>query len=420
MAWDTVPAPNYAAFPNDVGNALGGLVSNYQQAQQGQQRTQANDLRNQQDKMLLDQSKAFAGGVPMTPGGTPDWSRIAEIQAEKGNINALGQLAPLIQGQQNLQGANAPDPASDGAGAGGGGSASAPANGGEGGTSKGTYSLSQMITMAEKAGFQGEDAAHIAAVAMAESGGDPGATGSAGEVGLTQINPHAWGFAESARDPQQAFNDAYQVYQKQGWGAWSTDPTSKNFTPGNSMGRYLSQAEADLGKAGGAAGTQVASLGGSDASAYASPEAPAVPSVSAAAGSSIPRANAKTTAIPQQLAANNPAWKGINSALPVGPPGAPAQAPGVGTSAPQAPVPPAQGSVASIASAAGIPPQIAVNIAKAVRVAPGAPLTPEQAEKAKLYIQNYANRTGQQPPQAAQGGPQGGQGQASPGSPPAP
>ena len=57
MTWETVPAPNYAAFDNSpiVGNALGNLVSNYQQAQQGQQRTQANDLRNQQDKMLLDQ-----------------------------------------------------------------------------------------------------------------------------------------------------------------------------------------------------------------------------------------------------------------------------------------------------------------------------------------------------------------------------
>ena len=110
-----------------------------------------------------------------------------------------------------------------------------------------------MIQMAESAGFKGEDAAHIAAIAMAEGAGKPDATGPAGEVGLTQINPNAWGFAASARDPQQAFNDAFQVYQKQGWGAWSTDPTSKNFTPGNSMARFLPQAEADLGKAGGAA-----------------------------------------------------------------------------------------------------------------------------------------------------------------------
>jgi hypothetical protein len=36
MAWDTVPAPNYAAFQSDaIGNALSNLVGNYQQAQQG-------------------------------------------------------------------------------------------------------------------------------------------------------------------------------------------------------------------------------------------------------------------------------------------------------------------------------------------------------------------------------------------------
>ena len=110
MAWETVPPPNYAAFDNSsiVGNALGNLVNNYQQAQQGQQRTQANDLRNQQDKMLLDQSKAFAGGVPMK-NGMPDWPKIAAVQAEKGNVNALAALAPYIQHQQDIEGANAPD-----------------------------------------------------------------------------------------------------------------------------------------------------------------------------------------------------------------------------------------------------------------------------------------------------------------------
>ena len=131
------------------------------------------------------------------------------MEAERGNVNALSALAPLIQEQWEQN--RAPSSAW-------GGSSSAAPTGGEGGTSQGSYSLSQMIQMAENAGFKGEDAARIAAIAMAESGGKPDATGPAGEVGLTQINPHAWGFAESARDPQQAFNDAFQVYQKQGWG----------------------------------------------------------------------------------------------------------------------------------------------------------------------------------------------------------
>ena len=110
---------------------------------------------------------------------------------------------------------------------------------------KGTYSLAQMTQMAEKAGFQGEDAAHMAALAQAESNGNPGAVGSAGEIGLTQINPHAWGdeMANSAKDPQEAFNAAYKVYKQQGWGAWSTDPSSPHFTPGNNGMRFFEAAK---------------------------------------------------------------------------------------------------------------------------------------------------------------------------------
>src|ERR1700683_4771614 len=101
MAWDSVPAPNYVAFDSGaIGNALSNLVGNYQAAQQGQQRTKANDLRNQEDQMLLTQQRAFAGGVPMTPAGTPDWSKIGTMEAEKGNVNALSALAPLIQQEQ--------------------------------------------------------------------------------------------------------------------------------------------------------------------------------------------------------------------------------------------------------------------------------------------------------------------------------
>jgi hypothetical protein len=61
MAWDTVPPPNYAAFDSGaIGNALSNLVGNYQAAQQGQQRTRANDLRNQQDQILLNQQPLLA------------------------------------------------------------------------------------------------------------------------------------------------------------------------------------------------------------------------------------------------------------------------------------------------------------------------------------------------------------------------
>ena len=114
---------------------------------------------------------------------------------------------------------------------------------------KGGYSLQQMTEMAEKAGFKGDDAAHMAALARAESGGKPDAVGNAGEIGLTQINPHAWGaeMANSARDPQGAFNAAYKVYKAQGWGAWSTDPSSKNFTPNNNGMRFFNEARGYVG-----------------------------------------------------------------------------------------------------------------------------------------------------------------------------
>src|SRR5208282_434840 len=98
MAWDTIPAPNYPTTSNasQLGNALANLVGDYQQAQQGQQRTQANDLRNQQDQMLLDQARAFAGGVPMLPNGMLDLPQIQKTLLEKGDLNSISALMPLI------------------------------------------------------------------------------------------------------------------------------------------------------------------------------------------------------------------------------------------------------------------------------------------------------------------------------------
>jgi hypothetical protein len=97
MAWATEPSPSPAAYPSPnpfyLGNALSNLVSNYQQAQQGQQATQQNNLRLQQDQQLLDQSKAFAGGLPTNPDGTPNYSAIMKTLAEKGGIIDPGKFA---------------------------------------------------------------------------------------------------------------------------------------------------------------------------------------------------------------------------------------------------------------------------------------------------------------------------------------
>ena len=113
-----------------------------------------------------------------------------------------------------------------------------------GASGAGHVTLQQMVDLAKKAGFTGDDAAHIAAIAEAESRGNPGAVGGSGEIGLTQINPHAWPrrMTDEARDPEGAFKAAHEVFEKQGWGAWSTDPSSPNFTPGNSMTPYYGSA----------------------------------------------------------------------------------------------------------------------------------------------------------------------------------
>src|SRR6185437_9996592 len=111
MAWESAPPPNYPALqPYWFGNVLGNLVNNYQQGQQGQQRTQANDLRNQQNQMLLNQEKAFVGGVPTNPDGTPNYAAIMKTLAEKGDIGAIGSLAPIIQNQQFIKEAQTVSP----------------------------------------------------------------------------------------------------------------------------------------------------------------------------------------------------------------------------------------------------------------------------------------------------------------------
>lgn len=429
MAWESAPAPNYPTFnPYYFGNALSNLVNNYQQAQQGQQRTQANSLRNQQDQLLLNQEKAFAGGVPMNPDGTPNYSAIMKTLAEKGDINAVSSLAPIIQQQQNIQGANAPDPFF------GGGYSTGSGNLGK------TASASDLEQELIIRGYSPTAAAGIVGNLGQESGFNSGSIGDKGTSGglaqwhgdrLAQLEQYAISQGKDWRDPQVQL-DFLDKEVRQNPQLYASLNAAK--TPGQAADIFMSEFErpaaatADAERreaiAENVSGSQVASLDGSDVTAYATPETPAVPPVSAAAGSSIPRANAPTataavggptpqpSAVPQQLAANNPAWGGINAALPVGAAGAPSPAP-MARPTPQAPAgtaAPAQGSVASIASVVGIPPNVAANIAKAVGAAPDAPLTPQQADRAKAIVQAYLQRRGPQTPQ-------GGQGQPSPSGP---
>lgn len=426
---ESVPPPQYPTLnPNVLGNALANLVGNFQQAQQGQQRTQANDLGLQQERMRLDQAKAFAGGLPMNPDGTPNYSAITKTLAEKGDIGAIGGLGQLLMQERNFEGANAPDPLLGG-----------------GVSGIGTPS----------GGFMG-------ALHEAESGNrnilsavdpDPSGPGTRSQ-GYDQINVPTWlEFApkagvDTARYPTpmsapESVQDQVAAQIPLGrFGArtrrileskFGFGDDAKNLTVGELASRF--------GAGGGGKAVEVASAGASDvpASAYANPDQPSVPPVSAAAGSSIPRANAPTAVSavggpsPNPVSPNNPAWAGINAALPTGQgmgfpamgvapspaPGTPPNAALGGTVAmgdsglPKAVLPPGvgapnQASVASIASSAGIPPQVAANIARAVGVAPDAPLNPQQALRAKAIVQNYAARAGQQSPGVAQGQPSSG------------
>jgi len=97
---------------------------------------------------------------------------------------------------------------------------------------------SQLLQLAQNAGFKGQDANTMAAIAMAESSGNPGAHNRNARTrddsyGLTQINMD--GSMGPARlkqfglqhpdqllDPQTNFKAAKQVKDSSGFGAWST------------------------------------------------------------------------------------------------------------------------------------------------------------------------------------------------------
>ena len=438
MAWDfPVQAPGAPSYPSPnpfyVGNALSNLVSNYQQAQQGQQATQQNNLRLQQDQQLLDQSKAFAGGVPTNPDGTTNYFAVMNKLAELGDTNAISQFSPLIQNQQwQKDAASAPNLWGGGGSSGGSGSKTADAI-----PSDGSAADTLADNLATRIESKGQSDPYDVLGPITKSGdraygkyqvmGDniPSWTK---EILGEEMTPDEFLADPKAQDEVARAKLGQYIKQtgspQDAASMWLTGkPLAQgaNIADQNGMtgARYADIATAGMG---GGGGSKVAP-DASEAPAYASPDKPSIPPVSAAAGSSIPRENA-TTAVgavggaPQQtqggpLAANNPAWAGLNASLPVGPNGAPAQAPSA--PAPRAPAQSPAGSVASIASAAGIPPQVTANIAKAVGAAPDAPLTPQQAQRAKTIVQNYKQRNPQQVAQqqqqqtAPQGQPQQGQ-----------
>jgi len=95
----------------------------------------------------------------------------------------------------------------------------------------GKLAASDIAGYAGNAGFSGPDLQVAVAVALAESGGDPGAVGDTnitpgGSIGLWQINlkAHPEYTAAQLTDPQANANAAYSVYRSAGnqFTPWST------------------------------------------------------------------------------------------------------------------------------------------------------------------------------------------------------
>ena len=153
-----------------------------------------------------------------------------------------------------------------------------------------TYTYPQLVQLAQNAGFQGQNANTAAAIAMAESSGNPnsiayndGGKGynSYGLMQINGVNDAAVGGASNALDPQTSFNQAYILSNGgSNFSPWSTynsgaysqylDPSvgvggggitinaPSNFAPSPSDGFNINQPA--FGGVGGA--TTAGSLGG--------------------------------------------------------------------------------------------------------------------------------------------------------------
>jgi hypothetical protein len=83
------------------------------------------------------------------------------------------------------------------------------------------YSFAQLEGLWIQAGGNRTIAPVMAAIALAESRGDPNATGAAGEKGLWQILPRVWG-SLATYDPLGNARGAVHILHAQGLTAWTT------------------------------------------------------------------------------------------------------------------------------------------------------------------------------------------------------
>lgn len=108
-----------------------------------------------------------------------------------------------------------------------------------------TYSYSQLEGIWTQGGGSAALAPVMAAIALAESSGNPSAIGPGGSWGLWQIQPQDWGFNQTT-DPVAQAQDANQVLSKQGLSAWSTYNNGSYrqfYSPGTAPSSVADQAQ---------------------------------------------------------------------------------------------------------------------------------------------------------------------------------
>jgi hypothetical protein len=360
------PSPDYAGF----GNVLGNLYTTYQDSQR---KTQDID----QNKLKLDQQRAFAGGLPTDANGNTDWVQALRMLVQKGDLGAISSLANLEQSRQSNATFNAELPGLIGGNGGaqvpGGGASPTPNTSGKvAGTDIDRSEVAKYTVERAKAlGIDPSIALQVtASEGLSKWSGDqdtsfgpfqlhygnnkPGVSNPGlgdrftAQTGLNARDPTTW---------KQQVDFALSTATKEGWGAWHG---------------WKGDARAGLPN-GSKGGAQVASANPGFVPQTGNNTAPSVPPVGAAAGSTIPRADRGQ----------------------VPPQGVPQ------TSAPQ-------GSIAALVSGIVSDPQkasvVAGNVARSIGISPDASLTPEEVQRAQRYVASYAARTGQQPAPAQGGG----------------
>lgn len=116
----TVAVPPTSAYSPPAMNFsdIARLFTDYQQGGLNQQYQQLNQQQIEQNQQRAALAQAFAGGIPTSPDGSPNYQAIVATLMQKGDIAAAAQFAPLLSQQQQagitspLLGGSAGGPAS--------------------------------------------------------------------------------------------------------------------------------------------------------------------------------------------------------------------------------------------------------------------------------------------------------------------